>query len=272
MHCPKTRPNQTRTTHPYACAHTHMQVLLDGYFDMHELDCLLTQLNDGQAPTELEVDWVVDLAGGDPAGAHLKAHGGVERFRAHRVQLAIQEWYPAQVLRTAKSSKPPPAMHRVNRLLVGESRRALVAQYEMYRHEVSHSLEDFCQQSGRPEYAMINRAELESMMISINKDCPDVPVDHQAVDYVLLMAGVEDEKSMAPMQLCDAVANWKTLRHKHAEIEAQFNRYDVSKTGTLNADEVLTLLQELNDVKCMQCTQLAREGEPLLVDCTEVCP
>jgi Ca2+-binding EF-hand superfamily protein len=248
------------------------QVLLDGYFDLHELDNLMTQLNDEQGPTDLELAWVVDLAGGDLAGAHVKAHGGVERFRAHRVHMAIQEWYPAQVLRTAKSSKAPPAMHRVNRLLVGEARRALVAQYEMYKHEARHTLEVFCQQNGRPEYATMNRAELESLMISINKDCPDSPVDHQAVDYVLLMAGVEDEKSITPMQLCDAVANWKTLRHKHAEIEAQFNRYDVSKTGTLDAAEILTLLQELNDVKCMECTHRAREGEPLLDNCVEVHP
>lgn len=91
----------------------------------------------------------------------------------------------------------------------------------------------------------LDRDQLTKMMTDYNNKVP--PNEHE-IDFVFKMADARKTGSISDVnEIKSAVGLWKGLQRDMELLDARYDFYDKSKTGTLEEDELKTLLTDLNE-------------------------
>lgn len=91
----------------------------------------------------------------------------------------------------------------------------------------------------------MEKAQVEVLLQDLNKG---KKLSREEMTYILVLAGIEEEKSdeLDAKQVLNIIDVWKAQLKVLTEIELMLNKYDKTKKGELDWDEVEGLLIELN--------------------------
>eukprot|EP01043_Picozoa_sp_COSAG02_P020826 COSAG02_NODE_1037_length_15050_cov_93.060665_2_plen_885_part_00 len=201
----------------------------DGFLTADDLTLMMTDLNDGNAPSKAEVHYVMSQA--DRSG-----DGAIGR---DEVMGAVAVWYPI-VHANREIPMPPKCSHDD----ASEHRKKMSQRCELVRAHCETIFKTF-DNSGS---GIIGSRELRNMMNAIdeemggNDDGPET-----SMEFVLATANVAHPECMHQVRIVPALARYFAMRDEVHMIDSRFSEYDTENSGSLTPVEVVQVLQMLND-------------------------
>lgn len=201
----------------------------DGLLTADELTLMMTDLNDGNAPSKAEVHYVMSQA--DRSG-----DGAIGR---DEVMGAVAVWYPI-VHANREVPMPPKCPHGG----ASEHRVKMSQRCEEMRAHCQTIFKTF-DKSGS---GIIGSRELRNMMNAIDEEMGDSTAGAaSSMDFVLSTANVAHPECMHQVRIVPALARYFAMRDEVQMIDSKFSEYDTGSSGSLTPVEVAQVLKVLND-------------------------
>jgi Ca2+-binding EF-hand superfamily protein len=192
-----------------------------GNLPKHQLSNLLTELNEGVAPDEEDLNYILGQFEDFTSTSDSNSHAVNETD----LRAAIISWY-----------------------LFQEEKKEMKSKRELLKMQQMMLVEQIMESFDKSRTGTLSRDEVRELCVSLTHEvAPNIKVLESDIDMVMRVGGDTIKPEITMEELPDALSSVIALQNEDAYFHELFLKHDVDKSGYLPKEQLASLITEVNE-------------------------